>query len=212
MDGNKRVISLDRWFKNNEDTSSSLIREILRNHGRINLNINGKTILSVFVASLMLRGPYFEDLYNEKYDCIIKKIGLDDYNFNNEQNYYINKRVRYFLVMSNLIKCVSNELLRNKIWMFTTPQNSESKYITSDNPVVLYCPKNSVLEYKRRIGLGDSMVQICVPLGRDLMLQIVDSKYWEKFRDIPNCIEVNDNRVKLMNELQCRYAIEFTFI
>jgi len=207
LDGEMRVLSLERWFKKNEDVVAGVFRKIIADRSLLNLSIVDREHVAFFVSSLLLRGPKSRTLFNEK----VFSEGIKDEYFKKPISTDMKQQLEWEVAFVNCIdECAKNIL--NRAWSIIIP-NGDVKFLTSDNPVVLYLP----LEYRKyspngRIGIKTPMVQIFLPICRSMLLQLNDYRYYENMRLFPDRYEICSERVAFMNELQRKQATNVLFI
>lgn len=152
------------------------------------------------------------DIFNNRIPQKLKKIQPIDECFIHPINVKDYDKLVWEMTFVNNVNSISMDLLRNKQWSLVTPNDGTSRFVTSDNPVVVYLPKEyRPMKEHTLVGIETKMVQIFLPLSRNLLLQIVDSRYWSNLTPISK-ITVDVDRVNLMNRLQEQQAIYWIFI
>ena len=211
-DKGKLVASIDPFFKNNEDEVSKVInkieQKILFNH----FTIEDKEHLALFVLMLLLRGEQSNKLLDDLLlDEAFREIAYS------ANKYFTSKLDNKDLDKLAWMNCIVNavydgELLTKLLyrrWMFLYIKKGGNKFITSDNPVIIYLPNYNRFLYSGSVGVGIMTpgVQIMLPLSPYALLLL---DYSNIELNGPCVYETNSEFVSRINSIERRQSFRWT--
>ena len=203
------VLSLEKWFKLNEDRVAPIIDRIIKYPFYNPLkNEEEKKDLALFISMLLVRGPNSKKIFEKKIEINSLKRSLDKY-FKDTIGDEMEKKLLWMHTFSHCVSSFAEKLYFCKDWSLVYVA-SDVSFITTDNPLLLHLPKPFSCCISN-IGIMTPMVQILLPLGRKCLLLINHSQYEYYGHNVPDKYIISKSRALELNELQRKQAICWIF-
>ena len=197
--------SLEYLLSKAETETAPIISKIIKTKKIEILTIDEKEILALFIALQLNRTKSaFKNYerFNEYFFGKIKEI----YNaFNLEHDF--GEKTKKEVWLSNFSDTpIFASILINKLWFLL---ESDSKFYTSDNPVVL---QNSInrKEHRGTLGLNSDGIEIYFPLSDSLAIILLCERVYGALRGKKLPLMMPEN-IENMNALQVIYSERFIF-
>jgi len=148
----------------------------------VHKNPNNKMFMGYFLATLVMRNPYFQQKMDQHLKTIVENPSIIElFQIDEEQmkiidNWYSNldDDGQHLIFLKNIMDCAKEitDILIKKSWgLFTTHDNY---FITSDNPVVMYHPTE--IDY----GMSTLGVSIHIALSPHMLLVLSDETIYNE--------------------------------
>ncbi len=196
--------SLEYLFQKAETDAAPIILKIIEKKDLNSLTIDEKTVISLFITLQLNRTKSAlknTERQTENFIEPIKNLAIE-LNTKLDFEQIIPKQLWFSMLMKTPVLCVP---LTNKIWVLF---ESNKKFYTSDNPVVLQNTKNSN-PHRGTLGINSDGIEIYFPLNPSLVLCLLCERTYGLLTEKKMLCDADN--IENINSLQVIYSEQYIF-
>ena len=196
----------EKALRDIETASSAIIREIISTHKLPPLFSAEHIALMIFVLIQNARTLNATDELNEVTDKVIKHLFVRYKRGQIKQQDLDRVKLQYDnAALQRISHAVEVYPLILDLVLFLLVNNTGRRFITSDNPVVLYNQYLDERDYSGNTGLQSIGLQICFPLSPKLLLVCYDSSVYSIHPRLSESDIENINGLQFLNAFEHMY-------